>query len=70
MDGGSLDEDLAYWKTQLQGAPLSINLPSDFLPSAVASFAARSSQWSCHRNSMKHCAALAGRRRYAFHALA
>ncbi|HEX9628560.1 MAG TPA: amino acid adenylation domain-containing protein, partial [Pyrinomonadaceae bacterium] len=38
-DGASLDEDLAYWKTQLQAAPLSMNLPSDFPSPAVPSFA-------------------------------
>ena len=38
-DGASLVEDLAYWKTQLQAAPLSINLPSDFPSPAVPSFA-------------------------------
>ena len=37
-DGASLVEDLAYWKTQLQAAPLSISLPSDFPSPAVPSF--------------------------------
>lgn len=37
--GAGLDEHLAYWKTQLQGAPFSINLPSDFAPPAQPSFA-------------------------------
>ncbi len=37
--GAALDEHLSYWKTQLQDAPFSINLPSDFASPAQASFA-------------------------------
>jgi amino acid adenylation domain-containing protein len=38
-EGTTLDEQLSYWKTQLQGAPFSINLPSDFPASPKPSFA-------------------------------
>jgi amino acid adenylation domain-containing protein len=37
--GAPLAEHLTYWKTQLQGAPFSLNLPSDFAAPDQPSFA-------------------------------
>lgn len=37
--GAPLAEHLSYWKTQLQGAPFSLNLPSDFAAPEQPSFA-------------------------------
>jgi len=38
-DDATLEQDLTYWKSQLQAAPLSLNLPSDFAIPSQPSFA-------------------------------